>query len=322
MHLILSQKGTELSLHQGTFLVQNQQGTHKLSPENIQSIMLSTGIRVSSNAMFLAIDREIDILLVDEAGQPQGRIWSHKFGSIASLRRQQLTFATSPKASRWLIDLLARQGKNRIALLTQLGSEKEEILPPQILELQKQVTHISTFPEQVPDHPFFNKLRSWEARHARLYFRCLSALMPKPFQFSRRSRRPAKDCFNSALNYLYGMLYAKVELALIRAGLDPFLGVFHRDQYNRPSLVFDQIECYRPWAEEVLAQVCLSGKLTPSCFQAHKGGYWLNAQGKEVVITAMHAFLLAPASRNGAGISREAKLLRDAQQLARWVERG
>jgi CRISPR-associated protein Cas1 len=41
------------------------------------------------------------------------------------------------------------------------------------------------------------------------------------------------------LNYSYGVLYSLVEKACILAGLDPFVGFLHTDNYNKKSLVFD-----------------------------------------------------------------------------------
>jgi hypothetical protein len=48
------------------------------------------------------------------------------------------------------------------------------------------------------------------------------------------------------LNYGYGVLYSLVEKACIYAGLDPFVGFLHTDNYVKKSLVFDLLEPYRP----------------------------------------------------------------------------
>ena len=63
--------------------------------------------------------------------------------------------------------------------------------------------------------------------------------------FATRSRHPAHDEFNAMLNYGYGVLYSMVEKACILAGLDPFVGFLHTDNYNKKSLVFDLIEPFR-----------------------------------------------------------------------------
>ena len=50
------------------------------------------------------------------------------------------------------------------------------------------------------------------------------------------------DVANALLNYGYGLLYGKVESGLIKAGIDPYICVLHRDEYNRPVLVYNIIE--------------------------------------------------------------------------------
>lgn len=115
-------------------------------------------------------------------------------------------------------------------------------------------------------------------------------------------------------------LYGKVELVQLQAGLDPYLGIMHRDQYNRPSLVFDQIELIRPWAEEVLVELCLTGKLLPASFNPKNGGFWLNEQGKQVLIPAIYTYLTESAGPTPAGISRLEEKRRESQQLARWID--
>lgn len=314
MNLILTHKGTEVSIYRGLFTIKNKTGTHRLAPEKIKSMVLAVGIRISSNAMLMAIENEIDILLVDETGHPQGRIWSHKFGSISSLRRKQLEFAESKRAGAWLLDVQRQQARARIHLLK---FWKEKTSADISLEPLESLLHqLNQLLPQIPDKPFLQKLRNREAQLARVYYRMLSDLLPSEFQFSKRSR-PALDPANSCLNYLYGMLYAKVELVLLQAGLDPYLGIFHRDQYNRPAMVYDQIELYRPWAEEVLLDLCLGGKLTSACFVKRKGSLWLNESGKQLAIPAMFAFLADSPTRSGN--ARESIMLLDARQLARTI---
>ena len=81
-----------------------------------------------------------------------------------------------------------------------------------------------------------------EAQGARVYFDLLSRLMPENFRFSGISRNPARDPFNCLLNYANGVLYGKVERVCVLAGLDPYIGILHTDNYNKKSMVFELIE--------------------------------------------------------------------------------
>ncbi len=51
---------------------------------------------------------------------------------------------------------------------------------------------------------------------------------------------------NALLNYLYAILESEMTVALLAAGLDPGIGIFHSDIDRRSSLALDAIEAARP----------------------------------------------------------------------------
>ena len=57
-----------------------------------------------------------------------------------------------------------------------------------------------------------------EANIARFYWKKIGACLDAPYNFDKRSRRPALDIFNATLNYLYGMTYTVVEAGIFAAG--------------------------------------------------------------------------------------------------------
>jgi CRISPR-associated protein Cas1 len=96
------------------------------------------------------------------------------------------------------------------------------------------------------------QFRGWEGTAGRLYFETINFVLPSRYQFSGRSFRPAKDPFNAFLKYAYGLLYSRIEKSLILAGIDPYVGFLHRDDYNYKSMVYDFIEPYRVFAGKVV----------------------------------------------------------------------
>ena len=52
------------------------------------------------------------------------------------------------------------------------------------------------------------EIMGYEGRLAKSYFYYLNLLVPDDFHFNGRSRRTAEDCFNSALNFGYSILYS------------------------------------------------------------------------------------------------------------------
>ncbi|MBK7939830.1 MAG: CRISPR-associated endonuclease Cas1 [Lewinellaceae bacterium] len=154
---------------------------------------------------------------------------------------------------------------------------------------------------------------------SRLYFQQITLFLAGKMTFEGRQKRPAYDPFNALLNYLYGMLYTSVHLALLKNGIDPFLGVLHVDRYGAaPTLVFDAIEPYRPWADRVAVQLAEGGQLDESAFEpdAEEHGLWLSRSGKNLVIDAMLIFLEESSAYGGKQVKRKVHIDLDAQKLA------
>jgi CRISPR-associated protein Cas1 len=140
--------------------------------------------------------------------------------------------------------------------------------------------------------------------------------MPDRFKFQGRSRNPAKDEFNALLNYTYGILYSSVEKACIIAGLDPYIGFIHTDNYNKKSLVFDLIENYRAWAEEVVINLFAKRKVKVEFFTKIPNGLVLNSEGKAALISEFTSFMEESIRYRGRNIKRHNIIQYDCHRIA------
>jgi CRISPR-associated endonuclease Cas1 len=69
--------------------------------------------------------------------------------------------------------------------------------------------------------------------------------------------RKATTAGGALLNYLLGVLAGETKMALLGAGLDPGIGIFHADKERRASLAYDAMEAVRAYAEAWLLS-CLA----------------------------------------------------------------
>ncbi len=83
------------------------------------------------------------------------------------------------------------------------------------------------------------------------------------------------------------MLYTVVEAAIFSVGLDPYLGIWHADQYNKPTLSYDLIEPFRPWMDALLIEQCLDDELTEAMFETKDGGGMGSQERKTAHYTAV-----------------------------------
>lgn len=322
MHLVLNSFGTALQRHHDRFVIYTTDGKDYIAPDKVKSITVSKGAKVSSDAILLAIDHEIDVLFVDSNGAPKGRVWSVRYGSVATIRKNQLAFIFSPKAVQWVKDLICYKMETQIAALLMLETEEERlqrIIKRAVNALEDHKSKVDKISGSIVAD-IAPSLRGWEGAASRRYFEALSAVLPQAYQFEGRSQNPATDRFNSLLNYGYGMLYGKVEGALIKAGIDPYVGIFHRDDYNRPVLVYDMIERYRVWIDYVVVQLCQQEAFPEACFVQKNGGYWLEGLGKRMLVQSVNDYLSEVIDIRGNSRSRHAHLQKDAHQLATFFK--
>ena len=326
MHLILNSYGTMLSREDGLFLVSTPEGRQLLPPDRVTSISVGRAIRITSDAILMAIDHEIDILFVNDGGHPQGRVWSVRYGSVSDIRRAQIDFIYGSAVIDWVKSLLAEKLNNQIALLLafQPDAAVDILLHNKIrFAINAIEDHrakiLRSEAEALSD--IAASLRGWEGASSRRYFETLNFILPTAYRFNGRSRMPAVDMFNSMLNYSYGMLYGKVEGALIKSGLDPYTGIFHRDDYNRPALVFDVIERYRMWADFVVIQLCRMHGIPPDLFEtdANTGSCMMLPLGKRILIQAVNDYLAEVVDIDGVPRSRMNHIERQQQQFAQFL---
>jgi CRISPR-associated protein Cas1 len=160
-------------------------------------------------------------------------------------------------------------------------------------------------------------IRGLEGTAGRLYFETINYVLPEQYQFNGRSMRPAKDSFNAFLNYGFGVLYSRIEKSLMLAGLDPYVGFLHRDDYNQKSMVFDFIEPYRIIAETTVFRLFSAKKVNKAHTDEITNGITLNKEGKELLITALNAYMESETIRyKGRNQTRANAMQQDAHTFA------
>lgn len=319
MELVLNTFGTSLSRDNEGFVILSKDGKQRIPAIGITSIQISCGAQITSDAVLLAIEREIEVLFMDRSGQPIGRIWSPKYGSVSTIRKGQLSFTFTKDAVSWIKEIISRKIENQQALLllmTPRSAEMEKKVRKSIDRLEDYRAKIRSVEGEIVTD-VAPSLRGWEGLSSRIYFETLNLFLPEEYHFVGRSQHPATDIANALLNYGYGLLYGKIEGALIKAGIDPYIGVMHRDDYNRPVLVYDVIELYRIWVDYVVCLLLMQRVVTDEYYSVREdGSYWLEALGRRVLIQSLNDYLDEVVVVKGVSRSRLNQITLYAQELA------
>lgn len=318
MELILNTFGVSLNRDNEGFVINTSEGKQRIPAVGIDSIQISRGAQITSDAVMLAIEHEIEVMFMDKAGKPIGRIWSPKYGSISTIRKGQLNFIYSHNAVDWIKEVLLKKIENQQALMLLFNNDEH----PKT-DTEKNIARLEDYRNKIRtlDGDIVNDiapmLHGWEGQASRIYFSTINAFLPEQFRFNIRSQHPALDITNAFLNYGYGILYGRIEGALIKAGVDPYIGVLHRDDYNRPVLVYDIIEMYRIWVDYVVYTLLAQNVITEEFYSVcEDGSYWLEALGRRVLIQSLNDYMDEVITVKGVTRSRLTILSLYAQSLA------
>ena len=183
------------------------------------------------------------------------------------------------------------EGQHRYLLRGSRGDDaaRDAMLPDLVL-LRSALAQIPTAPDR-------DSLRGQEGSAAVGYFRGLARLLgpsvPEALRYSTRSRRPPLDRFNALLGFGYGLLHTAVMRAILAAGLEPALGVFHTPRSAAYPLVLDLMELWRvPLWDMVQVGSLNRGQWDPDAdFVATKAKVWLSDAGRRKAIGLFEARL-------------------------------
>lgn len=305
MQLVINTYGSYLQRNGDCFKVRTDDKVFEISCKKVKSILITTAAYITTDAIKMAMDNNIDIIFLDEFGEPYGRVWHSRIGSTTLIRRRQIEIAETEEGLNLALSWIRRKFENQIELLKRLRTTRT----PKFSEITSYIEKIEDCKKALDNitgtiEEKRGTIMGIEGSAGRIYFDCLSFLMPDRYKFQGRSRNPAKDEFNALLNYSYGILYSKVEKACVIAGLDPYVGLLHTDNYNKKSLVFDIIEIFRIWAEETVVNIFAGRKVKQEQFDKLENGYTLNKEGKAMLIENFTAFLDESIRYNNRNIKR------------------
>ncbi len=318
MQVVIEKRGASLKVKDGQLIIKHGDQVQALAFNTIESIVLSKATVLTAEVVAQAVEHQIDLLFVARGGKPFARLWSPYFGSIATIRRHQLLFSKSPEAVAWMKNVLTRKMENQQALLYALAMPNhatDKIIESAVLKIEEDKQRLQQI--EGPDLADLSpRLRAVEGQATRRYFQAVNIHLPEMYRFGQRSRRPALDMTNAMLNYAYGMLYGRMESALIKAGLDPMIGFMHREEYNRPVLTYDCIELFRTWADWVVFDLCRQQVIFREFFEVEAGGYWLAHPAKRILIQHLTDFFEDQIEWEGLTRSRYTHMNLFAQRLA------
>ncbi len=292
MQLVINTRGAYLKKEKNCFLVKNDDKSFEVSADKVDSILITTSATITTDAIEFAVENNIDIVFLNYFGDPYGRVWHSKLGSTTLIRRRQLEAEASVVGFNLARGWIAQKLENQIDFLKDLKKNRPDdydTLTQYIAKIEQLKDDLMSLKGSLDEKR--GSIMGIEGMSSLTYFEALSSIMPDAWKFNGRSRDPAQDAFNCLLNYGYGVLYSQVEKACIIAGLDPYMGFLHTDNYNKKSFVFDLIEMFRIHIDRTVMNLFSKKQVHEGLFDKIPGGLYLNKEGKELLIKAVNETL-------------------------------
>jgi CRISPR-associated protein Cas1 len=258
-NLIVDQFGSHIGKYSSRLKVTKQKEVLLQAPLlHLESVtIVNRGVSISADAIRACTDRGIPIHFLSSTGTPYAALYSAGLTGTVLTRRAQLEAYQDGRS--WELGCAFALGKieNQANLLKYVAKYRKETQPALYRDLRLLAVEVRDHLEELDTlisvaryegyilDDFREQLLSTEGRAAKKYWQGIRLVLPTSLNWPGREGRGARDPFNSALNYGYGILYSQVERAIVLAGLDPYGGYIHVDRPGKPSLVLDLIEEFR-----------------------------------------------------------------------------
>jgi CRISPR-associated protein Cas1 len=281
--------GSTLKRNHDSFIVQTTDGKTEVPAEKVDAIIISSNSLISTQAVRLCIEKQIQLVISTWSGKPIARLWSSSPGKSTELRRSQYLNQDTAIGYEISLNILSKKLKGQKQFLVDLKNNRK--LPPVKLE-----TAISTIDNSLQKLAAIKYSDDYKATFLGLegacaanYFQAISSILPEKWFTHKRSQHPAHDEFNATLNYLYGMTYADVEKIIILSGLDPNAGFYHADSYGKPTLSFDIIEIIRPVVDRIIVTAFTKKMVKDNWFEKQDddtNSIFLTKEGRQFLISS------------------------------------
>lgn len=269
---------------------------------DVSHIAILGNVTVGSALLRACFDNGVPVLWFTAGGWFSGFATGMPSKNVAVRMRQHRAAALgSPELAAAFV---AGKIRNCRTLLRRHGGESTGRVLLQLADLAKSAENERTL----------ESLLGIEGTAARLYFSQFGSLLKTlgasgEFAFEERNRRPPRDPVNALLSFVYALLVKDVTVAVLAAGLDPYVGVYHRPGFGRPALALDMAEELRPLVGDSTVMTAINnGEIVASDFIKRAGGVALTDRGRRKTIAAyerrMTTELRHPLFRYRAGYRR------------------
>ncbi len=276
--IALLSHGERLSFKNDNIIIQDQDGKikHQSTCYRLFALFIVGHMSITTGLLQRSKKFGFSIVFLTHGLTPYGG-WLSRVEGNTLLRQKQYSYNK--------IDIAQHLIKNKIAqqiLMLNLRRDKSDKLKNAILKLQE-------YNERMPDSTLgLRDVLGLEGVSSRLYF----SHMFDNIDWRGRTPRTKKDIVNLLLDIGYTQLFNLMDAMLNLYGFDTYKGVYHREFYQRKSLVSDLVEPFRPIVDYRIRKAFNLGQINEDDFDVICGQYRLFGNASKPYVSLLLQNLL------------------------------
>jgi len=205
----------------------------------IDSILIFGNVQVTTQVMAELFDHGIELALLSSRGRLRGQLTSPMTKNIDLRLAQYDCHRNEDFIREYARSVVAGKISNELALLQRFLNDHPGT------DLKSDMDSLRASIDKARAATAVTELLGIEGSAAAVYFGAFPKMIRADLRFEGRRRRPPTDPINALLSFGYTLLFNEIGSLLDGLGFDPYLGLFHKPDYGRPSLAADLLEEFR-----------------------------------------------------------------------------
>ena len=257
--LALLSHGDKLSFKNDNVIIKTKEGEikHQSTCYRLFSLFIVGHSTVTSGLLQRARKFGFSIVLMSHSLKPYA-LWNAPAEGNTLLRKKQYSYDS--------LDIAAWIARNKIhnqAQILQKIRKKDDKIRAAIQSLNRHKENLSE------KNISLKKILGMEGNSSKIYFQALF----KDFLWKARRPRAKIDITNCLLDIGYTILFNFIEGLIGLYGFDVYKGVYHKEFYQRKSLVCDLVEPFRPLIDYRIRKAYKLSQINKKDFHFSQGQY-------------------------------------------------
>lgn len=280
--LYITESGAYLRKKGGHVIVgRNNEVLMEIPLERIEDVTLVDSVQISSQLITEFLERDIPLSWISGYGRFYGSLISNGSVDIVKHKKQFELLENDEVYFQIAKKVVFAKVHNQLTILRRYNRNAE------LDSVNSSIRNILAIRKNIFSADDVHKLMGYEGIISRVYFDALGKIVPEPFAFSKRTKQPPREPFNSMLSLGYSMLFDEIITAVLGCGLHPYVGFLHRLGKGHPALVSDLIEEWRaPLIDSLVLAIVKRNMIEYTAFSCTDGGCFLEPEARKIFLQA------------------------------------